>query len=44
MLLDFTGKEIQSVFKGEQNLGEQKFSLFFDDCFFSSGIYFVKIS
>lgn len=44
IILDYTGKKIISVYKGNQNKGEQNHQLYLDDSLFPSGIYFVRIN
>jgi len=45
VILNYTGEEILTVYKGNQNKGEQNLKLYLDEsCLFASGIYFVRIN
>ena len=41
---DYTGNEVEKVYNGFQNKGEQNIELFLKDKLFSDGIYFVTIN
>lgn len=44
IILDYTGKEILTVFEGNQDGGEQNINLELSNKLFTSGIYFVRIN
>ena len=44
VISNYTGKEILTLYKGNQNEGIQILKLHLDENLFSSGIYFIRIN